>query len=74
MLQQLIYRGVKGVTSLGNEYRILEKVLPKHMLGKTLSECRIREDWNLNLVTVKRPKKIVRIKAPRKFSEFSSRI
>ncbi|EPG73013.1 NADP oxidoreductase coenzyme F420-dependent [Leptospira fainei serovar Hurstbridge str. BUT 6] len=57
MAQQLIYRGVKGVTSLGDEYRILEIVLPKHMLGKTLSECKIREDWNLNLITVKRPKK-----------------
>ncbi|TGK07453.1 TrkA family potassium uptake protein [Leptospira semungkisensis] len=57
MAELLADSSVKGVTLLGEEYRILEALAPKHLWGKTVAGARIREDWDLNLITVKRPKK-----------------
>ncbi|TGK01369.1 TrkA family potassium uptake protein [Leptospira langatensis] len=57
MAELLAHSSVKGVTLLGAEYRILEALAPKHFWGKTVSGINLREDWNLNLITVKRPKK-----------------
>ncbi|MGJ4787129.1 TrkA family potassium uptake protein [Leptospira koniambonensis] len=68
MAEQLSNSSVKGVTLLGQDYRILEAMVPKHMQGKTVQGAKLREDWNLNLITVKRPKK-TRRKSDRKDEE-----
>ncbi|PJZ71340.1 potassium uptake system NAD-binding protein [Leptospira perolatii] len=60
MAEQLGHTGVKGVTAIGEDFRMLEIILPKGMSGKTLAQCKFREEWNLNLVTVKRPKKALK--------------
>ncbi len=64
MAEQLANSSVKGVTLLGGEFQILETLVPKHMVGKIVSGLRLREDWNLNLVTVRRPKKTKRKSFP----------
>lgn len=57
MAEQLAHSSIQGVTPIGDEYRILEAIVPKHLVGKTVQGSRLREDWNLNLVTIRRPKK-----------------
>ncbi|TGL52443.1 TrkA family potassium uptake protein [Leptospira wolffii] len=57
MAEQLSHSSIKGVTLVGDEFRILETLAPKFLVSKTVSGAKLREDWNLNLITVRRPKK-----------------
>ena len=39
---------------IDSEYLVSEVVLPVNMVGKTINECRFREEYNLNVVTILR--------------------
>jgi trk system potassium uptake protein len=49
--------GIKTSFLLSDQYRVAEVLLPRTYIGVSIKESRLREDYELNLVTVKRPKK-----------------
>ncbi len=49
--------GIKTSFLLSDQYRVTEVLLPRTFIGVTIKESKLRENYKLNLVTVKRPRK-----------------
>lgn len=52
MSRVLTIKGIIESVKIGGEYSVIEAVLPKWTEGKTLSELNLRNDFQINLVTV----------------------
>lgn len=54
MAEQLSYQGVKKATLLSEEYSLFEVEISPHLYGKKLKELNLRENFQLNLVAVRK--------------------
>jgi len=54
MAEEFSHKGMRMSTIITDEYRIAEVVLPKIFHGKTLGESKLKENYNLNIVTILR--------------------
>ncbi len=54
LTHRLMNPGLLDFLSLDSEHSIFEVKVPKKFIGKTLMESNLREDYELNLVTIKR--------------------
>lgn len=52
--EKLIHPDVKGYLALPDDFEIIELKTPKRAVNKTISELRMNENYNLNLITIKR--------------------
>jgi len=50
------HANIKGSIILSEEYRIAELIVPEFFNGKTIMEVKLKEKYNLLLVTIKRYK------------------
>lgn len=51
--RQLVHRAVHRYFELDRQHAIIELSLPQALVGKSLSQIRLRSDYGLNLVTVR---------------------
>ena len=54
MAEEFKYRGIRMSAIITDEYRIAEVILPKIFFRKTLREAKLKEKYNLNVVTILR--------------------
>ncbi|MCS7014210.1 MAG: TrkA family potassium uptake protein [Chloroherpetonaceae bacterium] len=54
LADSLMYRGVIDSLELSSEYSIVEVSAPPSFVGKTLAELNLRENFDVNLITIKR--------------------
>lgn len=54
LAKRLKIRGAARHFALSEDYSIVELNVPKRLVGKTLEEAKLRSEYNLNLITVKR--------------------
>lgn len=54
LASRLLLEGITGSFELANDYGIFEVPIPKSFIGKTIIESNLREEYGLNLVTIKR--------------------
>jgi len=52
LAQRLLLGGLESAEPVGSEHSLARYSVPQHMVGKTVDELRLREDHNLNLVTI----------------------
>lgn len=52
--EMLLHPNMKSFLSLGDNYEIVEINTPKRIVDQTIKEVRLRENYNLNLITIKR--------------------
>lgn len=52
--EMLLHPNMKSFLSLGDNYEIVEINTPKRIVNQTIKEVRLRENYNLNLITIKR--------------------
>jgi len=57
LASRLMIDGITGSFELSDDYGIFEIPTPKQFIGKSVLETGLRQDYNLNLVTIKRLKK-----------------
>ncbi|MCO6494611.1 MAG: TrkA family potassium uptake protein [Bacteroidetes bacterium] len=53
--ERLIHPNVKTFLQLPDDFEIVELSPPRSVCNKTVGEIRFSEDYNLNLITIKRP-------------------
>jgi len=54
MAEQFSHHSMRMSTILTDEYRIAEIDTPALFVGKTVMECQIKENYRLNIITIKR--------------------
>lgn len=54
LAKRLMIRGVLSSMMINDEFGIYEIVTPKYLIGKTIIESNLRQDYSLNLVTIKK--------------------
>lgn len=57
LASRLLLEGITGAFELGKSYGIFEIPLPKIFINKTIIDTNIRENFNLNIVTIKKSNK-----------------
>ncbi len=56
--KRLMIRGVISSMMINDEYGIYEIVTPKYLIGKKIIDSNLRQDFSLNLVTIKKSIKV----------------
>jgi len=54
LADSLMYRGVIDSLELSSDYSIVEVSAPEAFIGKSLGELQLRENFDVNLITIKR--------------------
>lgn len=54
MAEMFSHSSIKGTIILSEKYRISEVIVPKTFIGKSIFDIKLRELYNLNLITIKR--------------------
>lgn len=54
LAESLLYRGVVDSLELSDDYSIVEVTAPKSFVGKSVGELRLQEEFDVNLITIKR--------------------
>lgn len=52
--EMLLHPNMKSFLSLGDNYEIVEINTPRRIVNQTIKEAKLRENYNLNLITIKR--------------------
>lgn len=60
MAERFHHEGIKTSIFMSESHRVAEIVVPSSITGLSLIDSRLREDFRLNLITIKRPRKKIK--------------